>query len=76
LIASVAEFRVAVEPGRFVPRSSGSLPLWGRGLCTDGGPAPETVAGAAEAEAACGTGLEAFIETATISGTAAAVASR
>ncbi len=77
--ASVAEFSADVAPDLTESgKADVSGPLWrraGRGLR---GTTPElrlVAAGAAEAEAACGVGLDAFIET-TISGTATTAATR
>src|SRR6266852_132254 len=73
-IASVAELRAAVEPAATESgfgKTGVSLPNWGR---AGSAPAAAEAAGC-RADADCGTGLEAFIETA-IRGTAANAAIR
>ena len=77
--ASVAEFSADVAPDLTESgKADVSGTLWGRAGRRLRGTTPElrlVAAGAAEAEAACGVGLDAFIET-TISGTATTAATR
>ena len=74
-IVSVAEFRVAVEPGCGARRPPPCPPPNGEGnaLLAGSGAAADLAAGAVDS--GDGTALEAFIET-TINGTAATAASR